>query len=74
MGGMDKEPARIIGLITVAVSTVLGALVTFGVAISQEQQKATVVAVGAVLTAVAAVGSWVQAVWTRRKVTPAPGN
>ena len=68
---MDREPTRIIGLIVAAVTAVIGVLVSFGVAVTQEQSTSITIAVAAVLTAVGALGSWLQAVWTRRKVSPA---
>lgn len=62
--GMDKEPARLIGAIVAFVTALLGLLVTFGVDITKEQT-------GAILTVAGAGGAVLQAVWTRRKVTPA---
>lgn len=60
---MANEPAVMIGLVTAIVSAALAALVAFGITVTQAQAAALV-------GLVAAVGSLVQAIWTRGKVTP----
>lgn len=67
---MEQEPASTIGKITAAVSAVMGAAVTFGASFTEGQINKTTFAVGAVLTAVAAVGSWIQGRSTRARVVP----
>lgn len=60
---MKNEPAITVASITAVVAAIIGALVAFGVNLSDDQQKA-------ILALVAVVGPVVAGLVTRRKVTP----
>jgi ABC-type thiamine transport system ATPase subunit len=64
---MQTEPALTIGLITAFITAVITLVVAFGVTITQEQAAA-------ILGVVGAGGSLLQALWTRRRVTPVAGK
>lgn len=66
---MDKEPARIIGLIGAAVAALVGLAVAFGAPITPDQSEAVLKAIGPVAALIYAVAEV-----TRRYVTPAKPN